>query len=117
MVRFAWRAYPSAVTTGVNDIPRTVVDPTESLGHPGVAKATEINATNTAFAYLKGMASILSGVPDGTGQGIVNVRPPEFNDLLLTIGERGDPRATDASSATLISLLKGIAGHFGAEPP
>lgn len=107
-----WRAYPSRVTTGINDVGRTVVDPVESIGHPGVAKATSVNATNSAFAYLKGIASRL-GVADGTGAGVVNTRPPLFSDLLLALGERSDPPATDTGRWTVVSILKGIATEVG----
>jgi hypothetical protein len=108
----AWRAYPSGFTTEINAVGRTVVDPMESIGHPGVAKATAINTTNSAFAYLKGIASQL-GTADGTGAGAVNSRPPLFNDMLRVLGERSDPPATDTGSWSAISLLKGIAAGVG----
>jgi hypothetical protein len=113
MVRFAWRAYPSAVTTGVNDIPRTVVDPTESLGHPGVAKATGANnSTNTAFALLKGICSGLA-VSDGSASDVVRTRPPEAHDIGRLVGSKSDPAATDTGTWSLISVLKGIAFEVG----
>jgi hypothetical protein len=113
MVRFAWRAYPSAVTTGVNDIPRTVVEPTESLGYPGVAKATGANnSTNTAFALLKGICAGLA-VADGSVSDTVRTRPPEAYDIGRLVGSKGDPVATDTGTWSLVSVLKGIADQLG----
>ena len=114
MVRFAWRAYPSGVTTEVNAGGRALVDPPESIGHPGVAKATGANnSTNSMFALLKGIASGLS-VPDGTGAATVNSRPPHYGDGLHTLGERSDAKATNTTGAwSLMALLKGIADQVG----
>jgi hypothetical protein len=113
MVRFAWRAYPSGQTTEVNSIPNTVVDPTESLGHPGVAKATGANnSTNTAFALLKGICANLA-VSDGAVTDTVRSRPPESHDIGRLVGSKGDPVATDTGTWSLISILKGIANQVG----
>lgn len=114
MVQFGWRAYPSGRTTKVNKARRTVVDPTESIGSPGVAKATGANnSTNTAFALLKGICSGLA-VPDGIGGAVVRSRPPEAYDLGRLVGLRSDTKATDTTSNwSLISLLKGIAFTVG----
>lgn len=108
----SWQAYPSAVTTGVNSIPDTVVDPPESIGTPGDAVATSVNSTNSAFAMLKGICSGL-GVPAGSGGAVVNTYPKIFGDPLVTLGEMDDPPATDTGRWSAISLMKGILVGLG----
>lgn len=104
----AWKAYPSAITTGVNSAGRTLVDPPESIGSPGDAAATDVTVENSAFALLKGICREL-GIPTGSGDGDVNTSPKLYRDPLATLGEMSDAAATDVEHASAISLLKGIA--------
>lgn len=109
----AWRAYPSAISNGVNSDDRTYVDPVETIGTPLDAAATDVNVENSAFALLKGIAAGF-GVPAGTGDAVVNTSRKVLNDPLVTLGSRGDGPATDTGRNSAISLLKGTLDAAGA---
>ncbi|MCL4712169.1 MAG: hypothetical protein KJZ73_13080 [Pseudorhodoplanes sp.] len=107
-----WRSYPSAMTNGVNDYDRTVVDPVESIGTPGDARATSNNSTNSAFALLKGMCTGL-GLPDDSGA-VVNTSQKVFGSPLTTLGDMDDAPATSPDGRwSAISLMKGLLSTGG----
>jgi hypothetical protein len=105
--------FESGFSTRVNRYDRPFVEPPESLGSPHDAPATDIDASNSAFALLKGIAAAL-GVPAGSGDGAVNPTPDIRIDPVRTLGDRTDAAATvpgDRNSA--IALLKGMCVELG----
>ena len=72
-----------------------------------------MNAENSAFALLKGIASLL-GVPTGSGAADINDNGKVYPDPLATLGDRTDAAATVAADPnSAIAMLKGIAGELG----
>lgn len=102
----------SGWSTGKGAPDRTYVDDAETIGSPRDARASAVNSSNSAFAYLKGICSVL-GVADGSGAGVTNTATKVYHDPEVTLGLPTDARATDTNRQSAISLLKGMAAAVG----
>jgi hypothetical protein len=109
-----WQAFPSAISTGVNTVADTFIEPPESIGTPGDAVATVNNSTNSAFSLLKGMCAELD-IAAGSGTGDTNDNGKVYGDPLMTLGETSDAAASGSAAQrfSAISLLKGILAQAG----
>jgi hypothetical protein len=109
----AWTAYPSGFTSGINSLPNTFIDPVETIGSTADARATNINAENSAISLMKGILDGV-GLPAGSGAGMTNTSAGVFPDLEVTLGLMSDAATTDPSEPTsAISMLKGILNVMG----
>lgn len=82
----------------------------EALGDPSDPPATAVTDTDSAFAYLKGIAARL-GLPVGEGTALLNDDDSRHQpaDLASAIGQMTDSPATmSAGDWSAIALLKGI---------
>lgn len=99
----------SSWSTGINSTDRTYVDPSESIGDPADAEATDVADENSAFALVKGICAGM-GIPAGSGDALVNDDPHVYVDPLETLGDMTDGPTVGSGSEpwSAISLMKGI---------